>query len=243
MPELDPFDVRLTAAVHAFADRAATSVDATAVAARAVGRRRSGAFAWLGVPLPVPASVVIATALLGALLAWSVGVGGPWNQRTSVVPLPEPTATPAPTTDATPTPRPTTDGEGDEVVMGIEKVSVTTYGTTATVGDATRMSGVVATTVDTMNDPRVTGTGTVNGQNDSYGSVGPQWGTYRLDNANGAWEGTWTGALWGDGNVSHVTAWLVGSGAYVGYTYYFYARGTNPMQVDGIIFRGSPPAP
>ena len=48
MPELDPFDARLTAAVHAFADRAATDVDAAAMAERAVGRRRAGAFAWLG---------------------------------------------------------------------------------------------------------------------------------------------------------------------------------------------------
>jgi hypothetical protein len=45
------------------------------------------------------------------------------------------------------------------------------------------------------------------------------------------------------GNVSQVTAWLVGSGAYEGFTYYLSARGTNPMRVDGIIFRGSPPAP
>jgi hypothetical protein len=135
------------------------------------------------------------------------------------------------------------DGKGDAVVTGTEVVSVETYGTSEKAGDVIRMRGVVATTVDTMNDPRVTGTGTIHGENDSYGSVGPQWGTYRLENADGAWEGTWTGALWNGGGVSQVTAWLVGSGAYEGYTYYFRARGSNPAKVDGIIFRGSPPAP
>lgn len=246
MPELDRFDARLTAAVHAFADHAETGVDATAVAARAVGRRRRGAFAWLWSPLPVPAGLLLTVALLGALLAWSVAGGAPWGPRTSIVPLPAPTATPAPAIAATASPIPTmplTDGEGDERVQGTEAVSVTTFGSTEKVGDATRMTGIVATTVDTMNDPRVTGTGTIHGANDSYGSVGPQWGTYRLENALGAWEGTWTGALWGSGIVSQITAWLVGSGAYEGYTYYLSARGTSSLRVDGLIFRGSPPAP
>jgi hypothetical protein len=150
------------------------------------------------------------------------------------VPLPSPS--PAPTAAAS-------DANGAAVVTGTEVVSVQTYGTSEKAGDVVRMRGVVATTVDTMNDPRVTGKGTIRGANDSYGVVGPQWGTYRLENADGAWEGAWTGALWNTGNASHVTAWLVGSGAYEGYTYYFRVRGSNALKVDGIIFRGSPPAP
>ncbi len=239
MPELDGFDAQLTAAVRAFADRAETSVDATAVAAHAVRPRRRGVFAWLGVPLPVPASVVISAALLAALLAWSVGAGAPWGQRTSLVPVPAPTAAPATTTPATPE----RSHLGNAVVTGTEVVSVETFGTSEKAGDVVRMRGVAASTVDTMNDPRVTGRGTIRGANDSYGVVGPQWGTYRLENADGAWEGTWTGALWNTGNASQVTAWLVGSGAYEGYTYYFRARGSNVLEIDGIIFRGSPPAP
>jgi hypothetical protein len=249
MPELDPFETRLSATVHAFADRAETKVDAMEVAERVVGRRRVGSFAWLGRPLPVAASLLVTLGLLLALLAWSVQVGGPWDRRSSVVPPPAPTETPAaaPTAAATPTsaptPAPTTDGVGPELVTGTELVSVQTYGTSVGVDGVTQMRGVVATSVDTMNDPRVTGTGVIHGENDSYGSVGPQWGTYRLENAEGAWEGTWTGALWGDGMVSDVTAWLVGSGAYEGYTYYFHARGANPLKVEGIVFPGSPPAP
>jgi hypothetical protein len=257
MPELDPFETRLTAAVRAFADRAETKVDAMEVAEQVVGRRRVGSFAWLGRPLPVAASVLVTLGLLLALLAWSVQVGGPWDRRSSVVPPPAPTETrataptAAATPSSTPTPAPTTDGVGPEHVSGTEVVSVQTYGASVRAVDGvTQMRGVVATSVDTMNDPRVTGTGVIHGENDSYqgendsdGSVGPQWGTYRLENAEGAWEGTWTGALWGSGMVSDVTAWLVGSGAYEGYTYYFHARGTNPMEVEGIIFPGSPPAP
>ena len=243
MPEVELFEARLAAAVHAFADRAETKVDAMEVAERVIERRRVGSFAWLGRPLPVVASVLITLGLLLALLAWSVQVGGPWDGRTSVVPPPAPTATATATPTLTPSPVPTTDGVGPEHVTGTEVVSVQTYGTSVQAGDVVQMRGVVATTVDTMNDPRVTGTGVIHGENDSYGSVGPQWGTYRLENAEGAWEGPWTGALWGDGMVSDVTAWLVGSGAYDGYTYYFHARGANPMKVEGIVFPGSPPAP
>jgi len=249
MPEVEPFEARLAAAVHAFADRAETKVDAMEVAERVVERRRVGSFAWLGRPLPVVASVLITLGLLLALLAWSVQVGGPWDGRTSVVPPPTATATATagPSAAATPapapTPVPTTDGIGPEHVTGTEVVSVQTYGTSVQAGGVVQMRGVVATTVDTMNDARVTGTGVIHGENDSYGDVGPQWGTYRLENAEGAWEGTWTGALWGDGIVSDVTAWLVGSGAYEGFTYYLHARGANPMKIEGIIFPGSPPAP
>ena len=68
MAELDLFEARLSEAVHAFADRAATGVDASAVAARAVGRRRAGTFAWLGHPLPVPAWIILLGGLLLAAL-------------------------------------------------------------------------------------------------------------------------------------------------------------------------------
>ena len=247
MPELDPFETRLTAAVQAFADRAQTGVDATAVAARSVRRRHTGAFAWLWSPLPVPAGILLTVALLLALLAWTFQAGAPWDRRTSVIPPTAPTATPSvkatPVSQPTVTPVPPTDGAGAGVVRGTETVSPASDGTTSRIGAVTQVRGVIATTVDAMNDPRVTGTGTMHGANDAYGSVGPQWGTYRLENAKGAWEGTWTGALSSSGTVSQLTAWLVGSGAYEGHTYYVYARGTNPLAVDGVIFEGSPPAP
>ena len=66
----------------------------------------------------------------------------------------------------------------------------------------------------------------------------------RLENANGAWEGTVTGASWNGGYTANDSGWLVGSGAYAGYTYYvhFWGSGYNYL-AEGIIFLGSPPAP
>jgi len=62
--------------------------------------------------------------------------------------------------------------------------------------------------------------------------------------AEGAWEGRWTGASWNDGHATSVSTWLVGSGAYAGYTYYFHVHGPfAPFQVEAIIFEGSPPSP
>jgi hypothetical protein len=91
MPELDPFDARLTTAVRAFADRAETGVDAVAVAGRAMGRRRAGAFAWLGHPLPVPAWIVLLVGLLLAgLFGSAVMVGVLRDDRVSVVPAVSP---------------------------------------------------------------------------------------------------------------------------------------------------------
>jgi len=64
MPELDPFDARLEAAVHRFADRAQTSVDAAATAERAMRSRHRGRFRWLRVAVPVPVSILVVLALL-----------------------------------------------------------------------------------------------------------------------------------------------------------------------------------
>ena len=250
MPEVEPFEARLAAAVHAFADRAETKVDAMEVAERVVGRRRVGTFAWLGRPLPVAASVLV-TLAPAARAPRLVRPGG-----RSVGPALVRRAAAGPDRDPHGGPDGSRDSDHDAHARANHRrggprarhrdrgrLGADLRDVGAACDGVTQMRGVVATTVDTMNDPRVTGTGVIHGENDSYGSVGPQWGTYRLENADGAWEGTWTGALWGDGMVSDVTAWLVGSGAYEGYTYYFHARGVTTMKVEGIVFPGSPPAP
>jgi hypothetical protein len=238
MPELDRFEARLTSAVHAFADRAETSVDAVVVAERAVGPRRGGALAWLWRTVPVPISTLLLLGVLAAVAFWSIQVGGPWNRSAPVVPPPAPTATPSPTPSPTPTPDPR-----PAYVTGTTTITVVTEGTVVEAGGVTKLRGVVATTTDTMDDPRVTGTGTVHRNADSQGGVGPQWGTYRLEVAGGTWEGACTGALWSGGAVSDTACWLVGSGAFEGYTYYYQARGTDILEVIGAIIPGSPPAP
>jgi len=158
---------------------------------------------------------------------------------------PEPTSMPTPASTAapTPTPVPSTDGEGAEYVTGTDRHSGT-GGTEVQVGDVTQTRNVVITAWFSMNDPRVSGTGTGLVNADIYGTVGPEWGTTRLENAGGAWEGTVTGAAWADTNASDMSGWLVGSGGYEGYTYYWHIRTTGATGVvEGIIYPGPPPAP
>jgi hypothetical protein len=159
------------------------------------------------------------------------GVGGPG---------PTPGASAGPGQPASPSPGPVVPGKA-AYVAGTETVTVTTPGTPTQAGDATRLRGRVVASVDTMDDPRVSGTGTITANFDMYGRVGPQWGTYRLENAGGAWEGKWTGALWEGGNATNVAGWLVGSGAYQGWTYFTHVWGTTNLQVEGVIYPGSPP--
>ena len=248
MPELDTFDARLERAVHAFADRALTSLDAVAVAERAIGRRRTGVWSVLGRSVPVPVSILVLAALLLAIFAWSLQVGARWDGRNSVVVAP--TATPAPTVPAAtptlmPAPGRSPDGEGDEVVEGTESVVVTTEYTEVQVGQVQQLRGGVVTTTAVMNDPRVSGTGTWQTSVDAYTTVGPQWGTYRLENATGAWEGTCSGGTWDAGDGAMRTCWLTGSGAYAGYSYFLYAAWTTPGpgRVQGVIYPGSPSEP
>jgi hypothetical protein len=158
---------------------------------------------------------------------------------------PDPTSAPAPasTPVPTPTPVPSTDGEGAEYVAGFE-VHSGTGGTEVQVGDVTQTRGVLITGRFTMNDPRVSGTGTGLINIDAHGVVGPEWGTTRLENAGGAWEGTVAGASWDNGESSDLSGWLVGSGGYEGYTYYWHIRTSGIYgTVEGIIYPGPPPAP
>jgi hypothetical protein len=241
MAERDLFEARLAAAVRAVADRAVTQVDAVAVAERAIGRRRRFAsLVWLGRPLPVAASLLLVLGLLLVLLAWSVQVGAPWDRRTSIIPLPAPTATHLATPTATPIP--STDGAGAEYVIGHGAFSIAQSGASTLVDGVTQVRGFVATSTDAMNDRRVTGEGTLHLSIDTYDAAGTEWGTYRLENAGGAWEGALTGLAWNGGDASDVCGWLVGSGAYHGYTYYIHVRSTGfGRDIDGIIIPGSPP--
>ena len=178
--------------------------------------------------------IVRSLALLA--LAGSVAACG----TAAATPTSTPTATPAPVA----TPVATTDGVGDEYVTGTMTFSPLQDGTTTKVGNVTQLRGAVFTGAWTMNDPRVNATGTARLSVDEYTNVYPEWGTMRLENANGAWEGTVTGASWNGGYTANDSGWLVGSGAYAGYTYYvhFWGSGYNYL-AEGIIFLGSPPAP
>ena len=226
MPELDPFDVQLGIAVRSFADRARTDVDAMAVATRAI-RRRRGIVDWLGRTVPVPVSVIVLVALLLVPLAWSWRSSLPSNGGIGLTPTPVPT--PSPTPGLTPTPGPTHSAN----VSGTAQLVVESAGASELVGDETQIRGIVITVSNAVDDPRASGSGTFHLSVDATGSLGFEWGTFRLENAAGAWEGACSGASWNDGNASDVACWLTGSGAYEGLTYYWH--GTNAGLAGNVV--------
>ena len=238
MPELDPFEMRLAAAVHALADRADTRVDAAAVARETIGRRPFWSAAWSWLQVPLPAAVLLILALTLALVAGTAFVGGLRDRPSLFAPLPTPTS------EVTVAPSPTGDVTGSSSVTGTGTFSIVSPGTTAEVGGGTQIRGFVATGTVVMDDPRVTGTVTLRLSLDTHGSVGTEWGTYRLETADGAWEGTLAGGSWNDGDASDVAGYLVGSGDFEGYSFYVDIRSSGfAMELEGIIFPGPPPGP
>jgi hypothetical protein len=150
------------------------------------------------------------------------------------------TPTPSATTGPTVAPVATTDAQGDEYVVGTQAMAITTAYTPTVVGDVTQYRGGVLTITDTTNDARVSGTATYAFSVDAYTKAGPEWGSFKLQNANGSWQGSCTGASWNAGNSWSGACWLAGSGSYAGYTYYrFFDQG----DVQGIIYKGLPPTP
>lgn len=129
---------------------------------------------------------------------------------------------------------------------GIRSSSLRTY---TAWGDFNRDS--VATCVNTMSDPRVSGSWQNTYNEDCYGTDEEQQfciirGTHVLDGPDGGWECTWTAS---DFPVEH-TAFLIigicpGTGDYEGLTYVF--QHTSGSFEDGTSFRGAiyegPPVP
>jgi hypothetical protein len=264
MAEMDAFERRLADALRRYADEVSVAVDAAELAHNvalehprrgAIGGRRPMPLGWPGHRLWAPVPILLVVGLLLALMFSFMQLGAPRGLHGPAAPQSTPTAiaspTPVataphstPTATASPTPVATTDGVGDEYVTGTMTFSALENGTETKVGNVTQLRGLVLTGTWTMNDPRVNVTGTAHLSVDEYPNVNSMWGTMRLENANGAWEGTVTAASWNGGSTANDSGWLVGSGAYAGYTYYvhFWGSGYNYL-VEGIIFQGSPPAP
>lgn len=165
---------------------------------------------------------------------------------------PTPTSTPTPTARPTPTPTPTPIAYGPAVVVeGIESCT-TSGGTESTDPDGTTHSrGTVLTCTDTSNDPRVSGTVSYTWNYDLWGSGSQfahvQWGAGRLENAGGAWEGTYTGSF-SSVNGDVLLFWFKGTGGYEGLSYGMWAvlslaEAAWTYPVRGVIFPGPPPAP
>ncbi|MCU0506631.1 MAG: hypothetical protein MUE82_12860, partial [Chloroflexi bacterium] len=149
-----------------------------------------------------------------------------------------------------PTPAPYDYGPAT-IVAGIEACD-TTEGTETVTEDGTKQSrGWILTCTDTSNDPRVTGPVTYSWNYDMWGGgmefAHVQWGSGRLENAGGAWDGTLTGSF-STKNGDVILFWFEGTGGYEGLSYAMWAvlptaEAGWTYPVKGLVFPGSPPAP
>ena len=131
-------------------------------------------------------------------------------------------------------------------VIGTESIHVPVEIESQTeVGDVIQMRGVHATATEQISDPRLSGAATIDGNVDVYGTEAVQWGTFRIENDGGAWEGPYRGVIYG-GTQESGTVWLAGSGDYAGLTCYWTFGGDNSdlvLEIEGLIFPGEAPAP
>jgi hypothetical protein len=154
---------------------------------------------------------------------------------------------PAATATTAPTPTPTAIAYGPvSVVSGIENCDLSEGTVTSGPGDTQHSRGGTVECVDRANDPRVSGTFTGTWLSDRWGSPIPsalvQWGTARLVNAGGAWEGRFTG-VYSANRGDIITYWWTGTGGYAGLSYFSQTTGTSPWPITGQIFPGDPPNP
>ncbi len=242
MPERDAFEARLETAVRSFAERADTHVDAMAVAERAI-RRRGGVIGWLGRTVPVPIAILLLLALLG-IGTWTAAVGGFLQSHSWTAPAPAPTSTPTPTPTITPSPSASETSVGSVHVGGTSSLVVVSAGETTQAGDVSQVRGIVITTTEAIDDQWASGTGTFHLSLDASAGLGFEWGTARIENADGAWDGPCSGASWSNGQQSDVSCWLAGSGSYEGFTYYWHGRNAGLAGViDGTILPAPAPSP
>jgi len=178
-------------------------------------------------PTPTPASPTSASLPPGAVA--------------TPTPPPTPTASPTPTLIASP------------IAYGLGTVVQGTESCTATPGKSTTdadgmihvRDGVIECTA-TSNDPRVSGTSRYTWNLDGTGSsFAVQWGTGRITNAGGSWDGTFS-AAYNDSTGDVLYAWFKGAGGYAKLSYVMWERlapaevsWTYPVQ--GMIYPGSPP--
>jgi len=83
-----------------------------------------------------------------------------------------------------------------------------------------RYRGLIASTVHESTDPRLSGPATLVWNRDAYaGYDGPEWGTIRSENDEGAWQGTYSAFMFPDDEVEWYVAYIMvseGEGGYEG---------------------------
>jgi hypothetical protein len=101
----------------------------------------------------------------------------------------------------------------------------------------------------TTDDPRVSGSRSSTWNIDLWGRLGSnhklvQWGTQRLENDGGAWEGRATGVATLPSSPGDIIVhWYRGTGGYAGLSYFELWTGFEPWRIQGQIFPGDPPPP
>ncbi len=101
----------------------------------------------------------------------------------------------------------------------------------------------------TSDDPRVSGSRTSTWNIDLWGNVNAgrwglvQWGTVRLENDGGAWEGRAAGVASYPERGDIFVNWYRGTGGYAGLGYFELWTGFEPWEIQGQIFPGDPPTP
>jgi len=70
-----------------------------------------------------------------------------------------------------------------------------------------------------------------------------QWGTVRLENDGGAWEGRAAGVASCPERGDTFVSWYKGTGGYAGLGYFELWTGYEPRKIQGQIFPGDPPTP
>jgi hypothetical protein len=100
----------------------------------------------------------------------------------------------------------------------------------------------------TTDDPRVSGSRTSTWNMDLWGRPGishklVQWGTVRLENAGGVWEGRAAGVASYPKRGDIFMNWYKGAGGYKGLGYFELWIGFEPWKIQGQIFPGDPPTP
>jgi hypothetical protein len=164
------------------------------------------------------------------------------------VPAGAPAAAPPPTTSvdasAGPSATPTTAAPPLAITASLQPgndVGPTTY--TEVDGRVERRGTVWAPTL-TASDPRLQGTMTISSPQDAYpGADGPESfvlgsATWRIETAEGAWQGSNTGYAIGD-QGGGATLILAGEGAYAGL--YAALDVSDPTAIRGVIFPAPPP--
>ena len=149
-----------------------------------------------------------------------------------------PSAQPAPGQFAAESPSPGVIVSGGSTHIGLER-----YGDEVIEDGIPRLRDNRTVSTAEMDDPRVSGTYRLTQSGQNLGGLGPMWGTMRVENEDGAWEGPVSG-YWTDVDT-YFSGCLAGESAYEGLTYCMRVAADTVLRdvaTDGLIYQGDLPS-